>query len=142
MQDVEAQHTSAPSAAAPTTSSAASQAYAHTGRGGAGNWYQPSQLAKEGTFSSPSDSTALPTANKPNVSAPWHPDSQQMPVARAGRGGAGNFIWKDPEEEKLKAEEQEKKKEDVSVEVEREVEAGLAKPGAALLGNAKGGRGW
>ncbi|KAL1600690.1 hypothetical protein SLS60_007078 [Paraconiothyrium brasiliense] len=141
VEDVEAQRT--PTAdAAPPTSTTSSQSYAHTGRGGAGNWYQPSQLAKEGTFSTPSDSTALPTTSKPNVSTPWHPENQQMPVARAGRGGAGNFVWKDEEEEKRQKEEREKLGEKVSENVERDVEAVLAKPPGALLGGVKAGRGW
>lgn len=65
-----------------------------------------------------------------------------MPVARAGRGGAGNFVWKDPEEEKKTAEEVQRRKEELSEGVEKDVEAGLAKPGAALLGGVKAGRGW
>ncbi|KAJ4304710.1 hypothetical protein N0V90_000237 [Kalmusia sp. IMI 367209] len=139
-QDVEAAHTlSTP--ANPTTTNP-SQPYAHTGRGGAGNWYAPSQLEKEGTFTTPSDATALPTTSKPQVSKPWHPEGQQMPVARAGRGGAGNFVWGDGEEEKRKREAEVRKEEEVSEGVERDVEAGLAKPGPAVLGGVKAGRGW
>lgn len=65
-----------------------------------------------------------------------------MPVGRAGRGGAGNFIWKDEEKERMRAEEEEKAREKVEKEVEKNVEVGLQKPGAALLGGVKGGRGW
>lgn len=65
-----------------------------------------------------------------------------MPVARAGRGGAGNFVWKDEEREAKRNEEEKKVKEKVSEGVERDVEAGLAKPGAAVLGSPKGGRRW
>lgn len=141
-QDVEAQRT--PAVASPPLASApAAQPYAHTGRGGAGNWYEPAKLAKDGTFAAPVDATALPPTNaKPNVSTPWHPESQQMPVGRAGRGGAGNFVWKDDEEEKRTREEEEKLSEEVSESVERHVEAGLAKPPGALLGGVKAGRGW
>lgn len=112
------------------------------GRGGAGNWYQPTELQKEGTFTQPSDSTAVPTSSKPQVSTPWHPEGQEMPVARSGRGGAGNFVWKSQEQEKKQMEDEEKKKEVVREVVERDVEAGLAKPPGALLGNDKTGRGW
>ena len=65
-----------------------------------------------------------------------------MPVARAGRGGAGNFVWGNAEDEKDKAEHEEKRKEQVSEDVEKDVEAGLAKPPGALLGGVKAGRGW
>jgi hypothetical protein len=112
------------------------------GRGGAGNWYQPSELEKEGKFSEQSDSTAAPVSSKPLISTPWHPDSQQMPIARAGRGGAGNFVWKDEERDRRMAEEEDRKRQEVGGKVERDVEAGLAKPGAAVLGGVKAGRGW
>ncbi|KAJ4361044.1 uncharacterized protein N0V89_001613 [Didymosphaeria variabile] len=141
VEDVEAQRIPSTTADAAPPSTTAAQSYAHTGRGGAGNWYQPERLAKEGTFSTPSDSTALPTTAKPNVSTPWHPENQQMPVGRAGRGGAGNFVWKDEEEEKKTKEDKEKLGEKVSESVERDVEAVLAKPPGALLGGVKAGRG-
>ena len=112
------------------------------GRGGAGNWYQPTELEKEGNFTQPADSTAIPTTSKPQVSTPWHPESQELPVARAGRGGAGNFVWKDEEKERKRAEDEERAREKLNEKVERSVEEGLAKPGAALLGGAKAGRGW
>jgi hypothetical protein len=69
-----------------------------------------------------------------------------MPVARSGRGGAGNFVWKSDEQVRKEREGREldelKKKEVVSQEVERDVEAVLARPGAARLGGDKLGRGW
>lgn len=112
------------------------------GRGGAGNWFQPAELEKEGTFSAPDDATAAPTSATPQVSMPWHPESQEMPVARAGRGGAGNFVWRDEERERTRREEEQRAKEALNEKVERDVEAGLAKPGAAMLGGVKAGRGW
>jgi hypothetical protein len=112
------------------------------GRGGAGNWYQPSELEKEGSFNQPADSTAAPIGPKPQISTPWHPDHQELPVARAGRGGAGNFVWKDEENERATKEEEDKKKEQLKEKVERDVELGLAKPGVAVLGGTKAGRGW
>jgi hypothetical protein len=110
------------------------------GRGGAGNWYQPAELQKEGVFSQPVDSTAIPTAAKAQISTPWHPAGQEMPVARAGRGGAGNFVWRSGEQGKES--EEQKVREEVSQGVERDVEAVLAKPGAVLLSGEKAGRGW
>jgi hypothetical protein len=113
------------------------------GRGGAGNWYQPASLEKGGVFSQPADATAIPTAAKPQISTPWHPEGQEMPVARAGRGGAGNFVWKNAVGDKGDVEGEEKKfREVVALEVERGVEAGLQRPGAAVLSGEKPGRGW
>jgi hypothetical protein len=93
------------------------------GRGGSGNWYQPSELQKEGTFNQPADSTAIPTSSKPQISTPWHPEGQELPVARSGRGGAGNFVWKSDEQVRKEREGREldelKKKETVSQEVKR-----------------------
>ncbi|KAL6709415.1 hypothetical protein ACN47E_001822 [Coniothyrium glycines] len=111
----------------------ASQEYAHMGRGGAGNWYQPTELQKEGTFSAAVDSTAAPSGSKPQVSTPWHPEGQEMPVARSGRGGAGNFVWRSEEQARKAKEEEDRKRELVREGVERDVEAGLAKPPGALL---------
>jgi GTPase involved in cell partitioning and DNA repair len=111
------------------------------GRGGAGNWYQPTELQKDGTFIQPADSTAIPTSSTPQVSTPWHPEGQELPIARSGRGGAGNFVWKSEEESKKAREAEEATKEELRVEAERSVEAGLAKPPGALLGK-KTESGW
>lgn len=104
------------------------------GRGGAGNWYQPTELQKEGTFTQAADATAIPTSSKPQISKPWHPEGQELPVARSGRGGAGNFMWKSEESTKAQSQDEEKRIEGLRNEVERSVEAGLAKPPGALLG--------
>ncbi|KAF2845855.1 hypothetical protein T440DRAFT_433843 [Plenodomus tracheiphilus IPT5] len=133
-EDIEAQLPSAAPSSRPSPSSNASQDYAHMGRGGAGNWYQPSELSKEGTFTQPGDATATPTAAKPQVSTPWHPEGQELPVARSGRGGAGNFVWRSEDQAKKLREEEERLKEVVSQSVERDVEAGLAKPPGVVLG--------
>ncbi|KAF2001736.1 hypothetical protein P154DRAFT_619105 [Amniculicola lignicola CBS 123094] len=144
IEDLEANRplasSSIPPALSPTspTSTAPPTDYAHMGRGGAGNWYQPTELEKKGSFAQPADSTAMPTSQKPQISTPWHPDTQEMPVGRAGRGGAGNFVWKDAEKERLKREEEEKRIERVREGVEKDVEMGLQKPGAARLGKGEG----
>jgi hypothetical protein len=146
-QDIEANRTAANTNVQPaqTTSQQPSE-YAHMGRGGAGNWYQPTELQKDGTFTQAADSTAVPTSSKPQISTPWHPETQEMPIARSGRGGAGNFVWKSDEQIRKEKDGREldelKKKETVSQEVERDVEAVLARPGAARLGGDKLGRGW
>lgn len=51
-------------------------------------------------------------------------------------------MWKDEEKERLRAIEQEKVKEKVNERVEKDVELGLAKPGAVVFGGTKAGRGW
>ena len=116
------------------------------GRGGAGNWYEPKELQKDGSFSSPSDATAIPTSSKPQISTPWHPEGQELPVARSGRGGAGNFVWKSDEQVRRETEGREldelKRKEDGERDVEGRVEAVLQRPGQARLGEEKTGRGW
>ncbi|EMD60529.1 hypothetical protein GGP41_000845 [Bipolaris sorokiniana] len=138
-EDIEANHAGssvAPASRSPSTAqpSNASQSYAHMGRGGAGNWYQPTELQKDGTFTQPGDSTAIPTSPTPQVSTPWHPEGQELPIARSGRGGAGNFVWKSEEEGKKEREVEDATKEGLREQAERSVEAELAKPPGALLG--------
>ncbi|KAF2824749.1 hypothetical protein CC86DRAFT_325942, partial [Ophiobolus disseminans] len=144
--DIEAAHASTTTqpTAEPTPQQPPSD-YAHMGRGGAGNWYQPTALSKDGTFTQPADATTQPTSSQPAVSTPWHPEGQELPVARSGRGGAGNFVWRSEEQVRLEREGREmqdmKRKEDVSEAVERDVERGLQMPGRARLGGEKVGSG-
>lgn len=143
-EDVEAANPASNAASAPSqTSSTASQDYAHMGRGGAGNWFQPKTLQQEGTFSqqTPAESTAQPTNTTPNVSKPWTPEGQELPVARHGRGGAGNMVWKSEEMWRQEKADEQRRRE----EIERNAEAaagGLQSPTKALFGAQKGGRGW
>lgn len=83
----------------------------------------------------------MPTSSVPQVSTPWHPEGQELPVARSGRGGAGNFVWKSEEQAKKEKEAEEATKESLREEAERSVEAGLAKPPGALLGKTTD-KGW
>lgn len=64
-----------------------------------------------------------------------------MPIARSGRGGAGNFVWRSEEQAKKEKEAEEATKESLREEAERSVEAGLAKPPGALLGKTTE-KGW
>ncbi|KAH6633154.1 hypothetical protein C7974DRAFT_166118 [Boeremia exigua] len=142
-EDVEAANPPSTTPSAPSqTSSTASQDYAHMGRGGAGNWFQPKTLQTEGTFSQPAgESTAPPTNATPNVSKPWTPEGQELPVARQGRGGAGNMVWKSEEMWRKEKEDEKRRKE----EIEKNAEAaagGLQSPTRAVFGTQKGGRGW
>ena len=127
-QDVEAQQPQEePAFRPPTTASV--DPYAHSGRGGAGNWYSPSQQRATGTYTSESSAAATSTAAPANTRAP--------PTNFGGRGGAGNYNWERIEaEEKAKAERNETEKEKefgVKKSVEEDVESGLRKPGQAHL---------
>jgi len=124
----------------PAPSSNTGQDYVHMGRGGAGNCYQPAALGRVGTFTQPVDATAMPTAATPQVSTPWHPEGQEIPLARTGRGGAGNFVWKSGASARQVNEAEERKRESVRQCVERAVEAGLAKPPGVLLGREEVGK--
>ncbi|KAJ4374412.1 hypothetical protein N0V86_007277 [Didymella sp. IMI 355093] len=143
-EDVEAANPPSTTPSAPSqTSSTASQDYAHMGRGGAGNWFQPKALQAEGTFSqqTPAEATAPPTNASPNVSKPWTPEGQELPVARQGRGGAGNMVWKSEEMWRREKEDERRKKEEIERSAE-EAAGGLQSPGKAVFSAQKGGRGW
>ncbi|PVH93203.1 hypothetical protein DM02DRAFT_542026 [Periconia macrospinosa] len=133
-EDVEA---AIPTATSPVSdpphnnNSSSAAAYAHTGRGGAGNWYQPAELAKTGTFTSSSDVAPQQHNDGANSVA-----GQGVPMGKAGRGGAGNFVWGGGEEEKEREEEERRRRERVSAMVEKDVEAGLAKPGAVVYSSS------
>ncbi|KAF9690998.1 hypothetical protein EKO04_010999 [Ascochyta lentis] len=142
-EDIEAANPPATTPSAPTeTAQTAAQEYAHMGRGGAGNWFQPSNLSKEGTFSqASSDATAAPASVERNVSKPWTPEGQELPVARQGRGGAGNMVWKSEAMWRKEKEDEQRRKEEIEREA-LEAAGGLQSPGKAVFGTQKGGRGW
>lgn len=134
IQDVEAQQPSAQVASAPgsdETSAVATDAngppstqnqqYAYSGRGGAGNWYSPSDLSQQGKFSS--------TQHAATTSG----SAVDLPSARTGRGGAGNFVWgaeKEREEQLAREREEEEK---LKTQAALDVEKGLTKPESAFL---------
>lgn len=104
-----------------TPSSRAIPDYAHSGRGGAGNWYSPPDLQKTGNFT-------LDTGRS-------IPSPDIRSAGYSGRGGAGNFSSKDQEMRKLEeerlAEEARSKRE---AQVVKDVEMGLKPPERAHLG--------
>lgn len=65
-----------------------------------------------------------------------------MPIARAGRGGAGNFVWESEEDKKRKVEAERNRLREAEEAVVRDVEKGLKMPEKVVLGGVKGGRGW
>lgn len=91
------------------------------GRGGSGNWYEPKVLAETGAFSAPeAPESAKPVpANKELVSD----------TRRRGRGGAGNFVW---DEEDNNREAEEVKEIELKEMVVKDVEKGLTKPPRAM----------
>lgn len=97
--------------------------YAHTGRGGAGNWYQPIEAGTSGSYNT---STSAYSAEGPVSKAAGQPQKAQW----AGRGGAGNFQPTSTEKKDEKAEEAA----EVSKQAERDVEMGLPRPAHAFLG--------
>jgi len=93
------------------------------GRGGAGNWYEPKELAKTGTFETSPEQTSIagPPVDREVVSD----------TRRRGRGGAGNFVYEEEDQgAKQKKEEMEIELKDM---VAKDVEAGLARPGRAYV---------
>ncbi|KAI9869761.1 MAG: hypothetical protein M1830_005119, partial [Pleopsidium flavum] len=117
-KDLEAQPLPPSSTTTTTTSTSALQDYAHSGRGGAGNFYSPSTLQSTGTFAS---SGTIPTTSNINTNTKTSTpsdDSTAPPSAvkesgpsetvYTGRGGAGNFrVGQDVERRKREDEERE-----------------------------------
>jgi len=89
--------------------------FAHTGRGGAGNYCSPKEL--DGMKVGATDSGAPPL---------------QRPAYR-GRGGAGNFVDKDTAEEERLREVEARKRDMVAETARRDVEMALKAPGKAHL---------
>ena len=99
--------------------------YLHTGRGGAGNFVQPSQLTSQGlTQDAPPIKNIIVGAAKPTY--------------RGGRGGAGNYV-DTVEEERLRKEDEERARRENEEAVVRDVERGLARPERAY---GVGGGSW
>lgn len=113
------------SAAAPTPI----QDYAHSGRGGAGNYYSPKDLKETGRFSDRNPVVqASGAAQNHNHASP-----SPAPVARYGRGGAGNMSFGASEsEEKAAADAERLKREKIEVET-REAGESIAMPAKAKL---------
>ncbi|KAH8793903.1 hypothetical protein BGZ57DRAFT_848232 [Hyaloscypha finlandica] len=147
-----------PSTADLTRAISASQTapeYLHTGRGGAGNWLKPTDLTSSGltqmslpdptsiTASSPSPTQVGPSSSSPTSqfasgSRPGIGVSKRVlgaskPSYRGGRGGAGNYTDLEAEERARRGEE-ERVRVEMERRVERDVEAGLARPARAYGG--------
>ncbi|KAI9803667.1 MAG: hypothetical protein M1833_000579 [Piccolia ochrophora] len=126
--DIEAQHpTSSPSTTANPQPTRSTADYAHSGRGGAGNWFSPAAEAQ-----------TLPTTTTNTSSQAAAPQPRAAPVERGygGRGGVGNYYAHHAGEERLRKEEEEMaavEGDKVRRKVEGEVEKGLQMPKQAVL---------
>ncbi|KAG9232566.1 hypothetical protein BJ875DRAFT_380403 [Amylocarpus encephaloides] len=119
--------------------------YQHTGRGGAGNWVQPSTLPTpvtdpNSTSLAPSSTAINPSSNTPNIPTRTSSQAPALPATyHGGRGGAGNYSWRDYEAEKKRKEEEERVREEaIRRGVEGSVDGGLTKPGRAARGGGFG----
>lgn len=95
------------------------QQYAHTGRGGSGNYYSPKELTRTGQFSD---------THK----------SQSNESSRIGRGGAGNYTFavSDSEEQARRRMEEEGKCQKLQRDVEKGVNQSLTMPPKAKLASS------
>ncbi|KAK1815792.1 hypothetical protein LTR12_009776 [Friedmanniomyces endolithicus] len=129
------------------------QKYAHSGRGGSGNYYSPQELSQTGSFDgahrshvlgdgtlAPADATSV--SNRSGAARSSHNTAQASarPTRTVGRGGAGNFGYgMGVSEEKAARErmEEELRRKRVQAEVEEKVRHALAEPPRAMLTGEK-----
>jgi hypothetical protein len=111
--------------------------YAHTGRGGAGNYYSPQDLSQTGSFVGAQtshilgDGTPAPSDNSRPAAAP-----AAAPPPKTGRGGAGNFDFGINEAERKAArqhEDADRRQQQLKQDVEKGVQEKLAFPSKAKL---------
>lgn len=116
------------------TGSRGPREYAHSGRGGAGNYYSPARLQQSGTFETTSgDEPKSSSGNSTPARAPYR-----------GRGGAGNYVFApdtdgSAQEAVERGRDQREREDKARGDAARDVEASLAKPGRAYIGPAKDG---
>lgn len=113
--------------------------YAHTGRGGAGNYYSPQDLSQTGSFSGAQtshilgDGTPAPSDNTRPAAAPAATGGL---TSKTGRGGAGNYDFGINEAERKAArqhEEADRRQQQLKEDVEKGVQDNLAFPSKAKL---------
>lgn len=123
------------------------QQYAHTGRGGAGNYYSPKELSQTGNFSGAGSSHILGEGTVPPASSSSgrrgsavgngsSAQPAQEPMRTYGRGGAGNYAYGVSESEERAARkrmEDEQKREQLKADIEKGVKENLAMPQKAKL---------
>ncbi len=152
--DLEANHQapkSSPETHVPLTDD--ERKYAHSGRGGSGNYYSPQELSQTGSFSdahrshvlgdgtlAPADATSMGNTDGAETSSYIAAQASVRPTRTVGRGGAGNFDFGAGVSEEKAARErmdEEQKRKRVQVEVEEKVRHALAEPARAMLTGEK-----
>ncbi|KAF4549349.1 Hypothetical protein D9617_22g066950 [Elsinoe fawcettii] len=131
--DVEAQKSVDDDLAASIAETKAPAQYAHSGRGGAGNYYSPQELSTTGRFEGTAPGAEQPDAT---VSLKTQPKAQATLPAYRGRGGAGNYETSaadSAEIARIQAAQDEKEQEKIRQSIARDVESGLARPEKARL---------
>jgi len=129
------------------------QQYAHSGRGGMGNWFSPAELNQSGKFSDahrshiPGDGTLSPDGNAktgegapPSYNAIGASVSATEGVKKYGRGGAGNYDFGINEAEQKAARRiktEDEKKARLEEDIEKGVQETLAMPQKAKLPGAE-----
>lgn len=123
--------------------------YAHTGRGGAGNYYSPQDLTQTGNFAGAQtshilgDGTPAPADDARPAAAPavgGMGSAVGGVTPKTGRGGAGNFDFGINEAERKAAREHEQadhKQQQLRDDVEKGVKDQLAFPSKARLPGAE-----
>jgi hypothetical protein len=94
--------------------------YAHSGRGGAGNYYSPKELDRKGDFGARNPAVNEPRDNEEHVGQTGNTGSAPVKV---GRGGAGNFTFGKSDESD--EENRQKEEEGKIVDIEKHVEDGV-----------------
>ncbi|KAK3073173.1 hypothetical protein LTR53_005461 [Teratosphaeriaceae sp. CCFEE 6253] len=108
------------------------QLYAHSGRGGAGNYYSPQELSSTGQFSD--GTAALGGDNAANGVA------NSATTRTVGRGGAGNWMFGaggDSARAAQEEAEEDARRERLRGEIEKGVGASLSEPPKAKLAGTK-----
>ncbi|KAH9843319.1 Protein of unknown function (DUF3602) [Teratosphaeria destructans] len=133
------------------TQSNREQQYAHTGRGGSGNYYSPQELRSKGHFTDAHRSHILGDGTRPPAeSADAHDAGSEPPSyimaqstaqspRKIGRGGAGNIsfgVTEDEERAARKRLEQQEHQEKLKAEIEKGVHDSLAMPPPVKLAAA------
>lgn len=153
-QDIEANQQNAEATLQPSSLSdmmaREEQQYAHSGRGGAGNYYSPKELSQKGKFSDVQrshilgDGTAEPSsaAGESGGQPPSYTAARPAgsgTVGKQGRGGAGNISYGVDESDGaiarriLQREEDQRRRKELSEGVEKGVKEALAEPPKAKL---------
>lgn len=137
--DLEANQSAAESYAQPTPIRNEPQ-YAHSGRGGAGNFYSPKELSQKGQYKD-TDLSQVGDGTKDSGLATTDPFSNAKPLSGPtrtyGRGGVGNYSYDASENQekalRKKMEEDEDKQQKLKADIEAGVKETLAMPPKAKL---------